>query len=135
MTVEDLLYGLKNGKIEAYDVLKYDKFSILPQNSSLYIESVIIGLPLLPLVFDGSHATWFIMDGAKRLSIIWNFAHNSTPLKRTYYSRLPEYTNFEDMSPFLRNRFLKAPILCYIINPGTPTDIIDDIQERVRIKL
>lgn len=135
MTVEDLLYGLRNGNIDDYDVIKCNNSLILPRRRSQFIESVIIGLPLLPLVFDGSRAPWYIIDGVKRLSVIRSFAKNEIQLEETSYSRLQRYTYFRGMSPFLQNRFLKAPIPCYIINPGTPPDIVNDIQDRIQIML
>lgn len=129
MTVEKLLNRLEDGDIEDRHVI-YNLYSSI--NYSRFIESVITGLPLLPLIFDGSRAPWRIIDGAKRLSVIWNFANNNIQLLKTNDSRIPEYTYFEGMSIFLRNRFLDAPIPCYIINPGTPTYVIDDIQERIK---
>ncbi len=102
-----------------------------PSCYSSFIESVMMDLPLLPLVFDGSHNPWYIMDGEKRLQAIWNFANNKFALKNIFYSRLPENVYFNEMSPFLKHHFLKSEVPCYIINPGTPQDIIDDIQDRI----
>ena len=134
MTVEQLLYGLRDGHIADFAVRKYaDELSI--NSSASYVESVIIGLPLLPIVFDGSVTPWYVIDGVKRLAALLAFANNRYQLGESSYSRLPRFQYFDDMSFFLKNRFFRAQIPCYIINPGTPKEIIDDIEKRIRTRL
>ena len=136
MTIGELLYGLRDGRIadssvrQVADDLSADELSV--DKSASYIESVIIGLPLLPLVFDGSVMPWKTIDGVKRLAALLAFANSKYKLGESSYSRLPRFQYFGDMSLFLRNRFMRAQIPCYIINPGTPKEIIDDIKKRIR---
>lgn len=134
MSVERLLDGIANHHIVNDAVVNYVA-ELSPRRSSDYIESVIVGLPLLPLVLDGSKSPWGILDGIKRLSAIWAFANNQISLETVNYSRLHENIYFHEMNPYLRNRFLRSQIPCYIINPGTPKDIIDDIERRIRTNL
>ena len=133
MAVETLLNGIADHHIINDDIFYYAG-KLLRRQSSEYIESVMVGLPLLPLVLDGSKSPWGILDGVKRLSTIWAFANNQISLETANYSRLHE-NYFRDMTLFLKNRFLKAQIPCYIINPGTPKEIIDDIRNRIRTNL
>lgn len=134
MTVEKLLCGLRDNHIEDFAVRNYaNELSIY--KSASFVESVIIGLPLLPIVFDGSVTPWYIIDGVKRLSALLAFANNSYQLGESSYSRIPSFQYFDDMNFFLRNRFLRAQIPCYIINPGTPREIIEDIEHRIRKNL
>lgn len=136
MTIGELLYGLRDGRIvdisirKVADDLSADQLSV--NKSASYVESAIIGLPLLPLVFDGSVMPWKTIDGVKRLAALLAFANNKYKLGESSYSRLPRFQYFDDMSLFLRNRFMRAQIPCYIINPGTPKEIIDDIKKRIR---
>lgn len=129
MTVEKLLAGMRDGHID-FKRQDYDSFT-----SSAYIESVIIGLPLLPIVFDGSKAPWRIIDGSKRLQIIWDFAFNRFRLDDASFYHMPEHLSFDEMNPYLKNRFFKAVVPCYIINPGTPPDVIYEIRKRIRTDL
>ena len=133
MAVETLLNGIADRHIINDDIFYYAG-KLLRRQSSEYIESVMVGLPLLPLVLDGSKSPWGILDGVKRLSTLWAFANNQISLETANYSRLHE-NYFQDMTLFLKNRFLKAQIPCYIINPGTPKEIIDDIRNRIRTNL
>lgn len=136
MTIGELLYGLRDGRIadssvrQVADDLSTDALSV--DKGASYVESVIIGMPLLPLVFDGSVMPWKTIDGVKRLAALLAFANSKYKLGESSYSRLPKFQYFDDMSPFLRNRFMRAQIPCYIINPGTPKEIIDDIKKRIR---
>lgn len=134
MSVKTLLDGIA-GRHIINDEVFYYAGRLLRLQSSDYIESVMVGLPLLPLVLDGSKSPWGILDGIKRLSTIWAFANNEIGLEIINYSRLRENTYYRDMPPYLRNRFLRAQIPCYIINPGTPKDIIDDIEKRIKTTL
>jgi len=134
MTVEKLLYGLRDNHISNLSVRNYTNELSVTRSAS-YVESVMIGLPLLPIVFDGSITPWYIIDGVKRLAALLAFVNNKFQLERTSYTRSPQFQFFDDMSLFLRNRFLRAQIPCYIINPGTPKEIIVDIEKRIRTRL
>lgn len=134
MTVENLLYGLRDGQIHDVSVRKFAK-ELSVKKSASFVESVMIGMPLLPIVFDGSISPWYVIDGVRRLAALLAFANNDFQLENASYSRLPRFQYFDEMSPFLRNRFLRAPIPCYIVNPGTPMEIIDDIEKRLKIRL
>ena len=134
ITVETLLYGLRNKQIEDVAVRKFSR-ELHIEKSASFVESVIISLPLLPIVFDGSVSPWYVIDGIKRLATLLAFANNKFQLENAFYTRSPQFQYFDDLSLFLRNRFLKAQIPCYIINPGTPKEIIDDIEKRIRTRL
>ena len=134
MSVETLLYGLKDKHIEDVAVREFVKELHIGKSAS-FVESVIIGLPLLPIVFDGSVSPWYIIDGIKRLAALLAFTNNKFQLENAFYTRSPQFQFFDDLSLFLRNRFLRAQIPCYIINPGTPKEIIDDIEKRIRTRL
>ena len=80
MTVEKLLCGLRDNHIEDFTVRKFVN-ELFVNRSASYVESVIIGLPLLPIVFDGSVTPWYVIDGVKRLAALLAFANNK------YYHR------------------------------------------------
>ena len=134
MTVEKLLCGLRDNHIEDFTVRKFVN-ELFVNRSASYVESVMIGLPLLPIVFDGSVTPWYVIDGVKRLAALLAFANNKYPLGESSYSRIPRFQYFDEMSFILRNRFLRAQIPCYVINPGTPREIIEDIEERIKRSL
>ena len=134
MTVEKLIYGLRNNHIEDFAVRNFaNELSV--NKSASFVESVMMGLPLLPIVFDGSVTPWYVIDGVKRLAALFAFANNRYQLGESSYSRIPSFQYFDDMNFILRNRFLRAQIPCYIINPGTPREIIEDIEHRIRKSL
>lgn len=130
ITVEKLLEGIRG--LHIVDSSICNNVGKLHPQCSEYIESVMMGLPLLPIIMDGSRVPWSILDGKKRLSVIWGFANNVFSLNTANFSRLSGISYYEYMSPFLKKRFLSAPIPCYIINPGTPPMLIEEIQKRIR---
>ena len=80
ITVEKLLEGIRGLHIVDSSIRNNVEY---PQCSE-YIESVMMGLPLLPIIMDGSRVPWSILDGKKRLSVILGFANNVFCLNTGY---------------------------------------------------
>ena len=79
--------------------------------------------------------TLFCVNGMSSGVSLLTFANNGYQLGESSYSRIPRFQYFDEMSFILRNRFLRAQIPCYVINPGTPREIIEDIEERIKRSL
>lgn len=132
LSVKTLIMGIEENKIippfdlcEAYNRIRQtDKMD--------FIISLMTGFPILPLVFDGTVRPWRILDGVKRLALIWAFYNNEFHIDDTRYMFIGGEKCFDDMPLYRRRRFLSARIPCYIINPPTKESTVDDIENKIR---
>jgi len=137
LTVEELLRGIDAQRI----VLRSSSTSLSASFSaykvrSYFIESMFLGMPMIPIVIDGRSFRWTIVDGNKRLLVLNKF------FKDKIFWRYSKFTTgialpikYSGLSPFMRRRFLNTKIPCYIINPGTPLMVAKEIVERYQTKL
>jgi hypothetical protein len=121
----DLFYGnFKNEVIDigsSYSV--YDQFKN-GKNIALAPDRPVVRLPLK----SGQYESYF----AKYDDFALKTRYGRLPLVNFSNPIFASSHHTDDMSLFLRNRFIRAQIPCYIINPGTPKEIIDDIKKRIR---
>ncbi len=120
--------------IESEDELQRKTDLWNPVQKSLFIESLMIRLPIPMLYLDGTQKPWRVIDGLQRLNTILSFVNNEFELKSLEY--LGKQCNglaFNDtrFPGYLKDRILNADLTAYVISPGTPEDVKYNIFQRI----
>ncbi len=108
------------------------KFVWLPQNRSLFIESVLLGLPI-PFMFFGDcdSGKMEIIDGAQRVQTLVEFVNNGLKLsnlkKLTYINGF----RFNDLSESQQNKLLNRALRVIVLEDSTPNDVRQDLFNRI----
>lgn len=135
LSVRTLLMGLDNENIvtshNLYDVGE----KVIPSYRKDYIVSLMIGVPIIPLVIDGTTKPWRVLDGEKRLALLWAFSENKFPIEDSPYMYVGGRMYFDDLSLFRQRRLMSTKIPCYIINPPTSQGVVDDIKNVIKRSL
>jgi len=87
--------------------------------ASKLVEMVLFGLPILPVYVDGTDKNWKIIDGEKRLILLYGFMHNYFALHgtRTMMDTL-EGRYFRELSISLQDKLLYTKTSICVLNPG-----------------
>lgn len=99
---------------------------------SRLIESLIMRIPLPIFYLDGSRTPWRVIDGTQRLKALYEYIEEQEfRLEGLEYLKNYERAFFSDL-PFNYQRAIQTAIIeAYIINPGTPERIKQDIFLRI----
>lgn len=108
------------------------KFVWKDTNKALFIESVLLGLPI-PFMFFGDcdDGRMEIIDGAQRIQTLVAFTNGELVL-----SSLPKLTNlkgfrFSDLSEVQQRRFQNRTMRVIVLDESTPNSIRQDIFNRI----
>jgi len=126
------VYALMQGVSEGRIVYGNHSHRVSQLSASRYIESLILNIPSSPLYFDGTISPWRVIDGAKRLSCIRDFVNSRFPLSGLEYIRMYDNCLFSGLPPFIQSKLMNSPLHCYVVNPGTPPDVVDNIGKRIK---
>lgn len=104
---------------------------------SRFIESALVRIPLPALYFDATDdRKWYVIDGLRRLSAIWQFMVEPDEEKRLRlqgldYLQQHEGKRFKELPRDLQRRIEQAEIVTFLVQPGTPSDVIYRIYQRI----
>lgn len=129
--IRSLIEDLEDGHIKP-DRDLYELGKHVPQDDRQdFIVSLMAGMPVLPFVFDGTDRPWRVLDGEKRLALIWAFFTGKFPIDNSPYLFVGGENYFEELPLFKRRRFLSTKVPCYVINPPTSPKAVKDIKKRM----
>lgn len=131
ITIKSLVESLENRII----MLESDVYELgrdVPQYARQdFIVSLMAGMPVLPFVFDGTDRPWRVLDGKKRLALIWAFYADKFPIEDSPYMLVGGQRFFGELSLFKKRKFMSTKIPCYVINPPTSQAAVNDIKNRM----
>lgn len=120
------------------------KFRWRNENESLFVESILLGLPIPPLfVATNVGFEWEIVDGLQRISTLIHFTAESDvipryvnkmgPLRLTGLEKLSELNGltFEDFPKNLRVYFLRQPLQVISLTDKSDLQVRFDVFERL----
>lgn len=137
------IYDTKEYPIEVI-VSKYDKEQIFvphyqrnfvwnPKQKSKFIESVFLGVPIMPFLVSvsGDEAELEIIDGSQRIRTLVDYCSNN--LKLTGLEKLKELngTKFNDLINTRRNKFLLRDFRFHVVTENATSEVRADIFNRV----
>lgn len=129
--IKTLIEGLEDGHIEP-DRNLFELGRYIPQEDRQdFIVSLMAGVPVMPFVFDGTDRPWRVLDGEKRLALIWAFYSNTFPIEDSPYMFVGGQKLFGELPLFKKRRFMGTKIPCYVVNPPTSRAAVNDIKNRM----
>ena len=134
ISVNALLRGIDEGHIFAQGLDDIGR-NVVSEDRGLFISSLMAGVPVAPIYFDGTTNPWQVLDGEKRLALIWGFAHDRFKVEVQTGSNRKESLFFKDLPQFFKRRFLMMKLFCYVINPPTSKATIEIIKNRIKKSL
>lgn len=93
--------------IETKDYLSWDNWTLT--NKSRFIESILLGLPMIPLIAFESpkKEKWELIDGRSRISTILQFVQGEFILQNLEIETSANNRNFTELSDRQKNRIIK----------------------------
>ena len=101
---------------------------------SLFIESILIRIPLDFFYIDRTSEQYKIISGSNRLSAIKLILLESCKLEGLEFLTELNGLTFQELSRKYQRRILETDLRIHFIEPGTPSIIIDNISERIQSK-
>ena len=129
-TLELLLDKFKKGD---FFIPKYQRqFVWKPKNKTLFIESVLLGLPIPFMFFAGcDDGRLEIIDGAQRMQTIQEFVSGKLKLTKLPKLKLLEGFKFSDLSPATQRKFLNRTFRVVVLDEKTTADVRQDLFNRI----
>lgn len=129
-TLELLLDKFEKGDFYIPDYQR--QFVWKPNNRSLFIESVLLGLPIPFMFFAGcDDGRLEIIDGAQRMQTLREFVKRKMKLSKL--AKLTELDGFvfENLSTATQRKFLNRTFRVVVLDEKTTTDIRQDLFNRI----
>lgn len=132
LTLSSLIEYIKKDKIN----LNFDPYFKIHRNlrsESLFIESILIRMPLPAFWFDSTRDFWVVVDGYRRLMTLKHFVlDKNLPLFDLEY--LTDYVGmgFDDLSHKLQRRLLETTVDVHLIDKGTSDELKFNIMKRIK---
>ncbi len=101
------------------------------KRKSLFIESLMLKIPIPAFYFYEEQNTFYVIDGLQRLSTIEAFIKNEFKLTNLEYLKSCEGLQFKELSQMYKSRIYQTNLNINIIDPRTPTQVRYDIFRRI----
>jgi len=111
------------------------------KRKSLFIESLMLRIPIPAFYFYEENRKYFVIDGLQRLATISDFINNKFKLSGLQYLGKKKKNNvmekycddkhFRELEQFYKSRIWNTNLNINIISPGTPTQVKYDIFRRI----
>jgi Protein of unknown function DUF262 len=99
---------------------------------SEFIESILLNYPLPPLYLNQDReGRYIVVDGLQRSSSIYRFCKNEFALKELGRLTWLNGLTFSDLHPVLQSRIEDRKLLCYVLRPSVPLNVVYDIFARI----
>lgn len=127
-SIDRLMIKYKSGEIERpYDF-------VLGRESSLIVESLLIRMPLMPIVLDWrDNRNVRVVINSKGLFTIFDYLDNVFCLENLDYLERLNGAFFSEIDCYLQRGIEETYVNCYIINPGVPDEVLENIKMRYEI--
>lgn len=103
-----------------------------PKNKTLFIESVLLGLPIPFMFFAGcDDGRLEIIDGAQRIQTLQEFVNNKLKLTKLPKLTLLENFKFEDLTVATQRKFLNRTFRVVVLDEKTTADVRQDLFNRI----
>ena len=99
---------------------------------SLFIESILIRIPLDFFYIDRTSEQYKIISGSNRLSAIKLILLESCKLEGLEFLTELNGLTFQQLSRKYQRRILETNLHLHLIEPGTPPSIVDNISRRIQ---
>lgn len=104
-----------------------------PQKIKL-IESILIKIPMPSFYISCEKDNiWNVIDGAERIKAIYEFISDELPLEALDYLPL-NGVRYSALAKSMQRRVLETNIIVYLIDAGTPKDVLDNLRKRISDK-
>lgn len=101
-------------------------------NKTLFIESVLLGLPIPFMFFAGCEdGRLEIIDGAQRMQTLNEFVNESLKLSKLPKLDLLDGFTFSDLSDATKRKFLNRTFRVIVLDENTSPDIRQDLFNRI----
>ena len=102
------------------------------EQKSLFIESVLLNIPLPPLYINQSiEGTYIIVDGLQRTTTLADFVNNKFALTELQVLTELNDKKFHDLSEEYRTKLEDKKLLVYVIRHSVPLQMVYDIFHRI----
>ena len=131
INVEQLVSQIRNGEIYwNSDVQR--SFAWPPEYQSRFIESLLLQIPI-PVFYVAADESnnWSVVDGAQRLSAIYNYVTDEFPLNRLEYFVQLNGKSYSDLPRPMQRRIGESQLCLHIVEPGTSEDVRLNISRRI----
>lgn len=103
-----------------------------PEQKSLFIESVLLNIPLPPLYVNQSkEGKYFIVDGLQRTTTLKQFVNNEFTLKGLRVLIELNDKKFSDLNMIYQTKVEDKKLLIYVIRSTVPIQMVYDIFHRI----
>lgn len=103
-----------------------------PEQKSLFIESVLLNIPLPPLYVNQSlEGKYIIVDGLQRTTTLEEFVDNNFALTNLRVLTELNGRRFDDLSESYRTKIEDKKLFIYVIRPSVPLQMVYDIFHRI----
>ena len=98
---------------------------------NLFVESIILRIPLEPFYLDHTNGYYKIINGSNRISALKLIIIDKLRFENFEYLRYLNGSNFDKLSRQYQRRITETDLNFHIIEAGTPQFIVDNIAKRV----